>query len=124
MGKSIYLLFKKIKEFNYKKLFYLLFKKIKEFKNKNEIALTFLIPYISILMIFFDEGWSDADNNLYVLIADQLVFAYKCTFFILLISFFIAFFTSLIWKNKNFWKVAFLVSIIQTFICFILFKNF
>ena len=96
MKKRIYLLFKKIKEFNYKKLFCLLFKKIKEFKNKNEIALTFLVPYISILALFWDERWSDNDANLYLIISSQLINTFIAMIILVLISFFIAFMSAYI----------------------------
>ena len=100
------------------------YRKIKEFKNKYPVGITFMIPYVCILMIFWDEGWSSCDSifSLINLIIPQLIFAVIPMLIIVLISLLIAFFKSVNIGYKNFWKIASFISIIQTIILSLYFK--
>ena len=102
----------------------LIYRKIKEFKNKYPVAITFMIPYVCILMIFWNEEWSSCDSiySLIQLIIPQLIAAAIVMLMMALISLLIAFFTSLKKGYKNFWKVASFVSIMQTIIITLYFK--
>ena len=102
----------------------LIYRKIKEFKNKYPVAITFMIPYVCVLMIFWNEDWSTCDSiySLIQLIIPQLIVAAIVMLIIVLISLLIAFLISLKRGYKNFWKVASFVSIMQTIILTLYFK--